>query len=507
MSVKWLGSKFVAGAAVLAVVSAVIAPSSASAYTGAPPWIANEGVGGIRGNVLLYDVNGNQLTSGSDYTSFATFVAADSTSGDVTNPGTGASSYAAVPTIGNVSTPANFSSNSLKLNYQWGTAVTLPASMQALQTSLIPFTQLAVSGQNPVGRVSAINKDTSTGYENVLEIRLVNNGAGANGVTQQGGYWRTVIEYNPLAATTTFDGLAPGAWKVIYPVVAAKLDVTVSTPAATPSTQPAPYNVAPLLSVTVTGSDNAHPTGAVEFYDGTFDLGAGTYNASTGVATIQLPAQVDSTYQFSAKFTPDSAAFATYNSGQSGILTYVVNPAVVVVNPPTSQTSVTTTGAHVVDQTLTCINGTWSNTPTSFTYAWLLNGSTISGKTTNKLLQTAAMVGKNVICRVTATNSGGSGYDDSAAGVVAKANFVNKAKPAIGGVLKVGKLLTASNGTWTPAGTSYTYQWKRGSVVIGRAKTYKATAKDKGKILVVIVTAARAGYNSRAISSLGKKIS
>jgi hypothetical protein len=221
---------------------------------------------------------------------------------------------------------------------------------------------------------------------------------------------------------------------------------------------------------------------------------------NSGAATSAAFQPAAGTHSYTAVFTPTD--YVGYSQSTSTALAYVVNELA-----PTSQTSVTTTGGHVVDQTLTCVNGTWSNSPTSFTYAWLLNGSTISGKTTNKLLLTAAMVGKNVICRVTARNSGGSGYDDSAAGVVAKANFVLKAKPAIGGTLKVGKTLTASTGTWTPAGTSYTYLWKRGSTVIGHAKTYKATSKDKGKSLTVTVTPVRAGYNPKSSTSPAKKIS
>jgi hypothetical protein len=283
-------------------------------------------------------------------------------------------------------------------------------------------------------------------------------------------------------------------------------DLSISVSGATTSvSQPVPSVVSPVsggTSITLTSGATAGIAGSIRFKDnGNVITGVPAVAvANDGSATSASFQPTAGSHYFTALFTPTDVLY--YSQSTSTALTFVVNAVA-----PTSQTSVTTTGAHVVDQTLTCVNGTWSNSPTSFTYAWLLNGSTISGKTTNKLLQTAAMVGKNVICRVTATNLGGSGYDDSAAGVVAKANFVNRAKPAIGGVLKVGKLLTASTGAWTPAGTSYTYQWKRGSTVIGRAKTYRTTAKDKGKTLIVIVTAARAGYNSRAIASLGKKIS
>ena len=66
-------------------------------------------------------------------------------------------------------------------------------------------------------------------------------------------------------------------------------------------------------------------------------------------------------------------------------------------------------------------------------------------------------------------------------------------------------MLTAQPGRWNPSVTP-TYVWKRGAVVVGRAKTYKLTAKDKGKILTLVVTVKRTGYNDKTVSVNTKKI-
>ena len=62
--------------------------------------------------------------------------------------------------------------------------------------------------------------------------------------------------------------------------------------------------------------------------------------------------------------------------------------------------------------TLTCDPGTWSNSP-SFAFAWLRDGTPITGATANTYVVTAADVGRSIVCRVTASNSGGSASADS----------------------------------------------------------------------------------------------
>jgi len=578
-------SRTLSGVLAAAIVASgtLAAIEPAQAYTGNPPWVATDA--NNHGGIKIYDAAGSEITGGNDYNVLGSFYAGQGTA--KRGCATKANLYVAVPDH-TVSIPLSWYNSILQGSTILSTAPAAPTAAGPV----IGKTSWGTGSTQVADVLSGGILDTSSAsYTNVFELRMYDSGL--SGCSQGVNYWAADIQYNPAASGgVNYDGLAPQAWRVVYPV-SSKNQSTISTPvpsatgtyaagqqitldatasvagsiqftqdgtpigspvsgttapftgtsapitlpagdhlyaasftptdsnnyfgatsanlsisvngAPTSVSQPVPSVVSPVsggTSITLTSGATAGVAGSIRFKDnGNVITGVPAVAvANDGSATSASFQPAAGNHSFTAVFTPTD--FLNYSQSTSTALTFVVNAV-----PPTSQTSVTTTGSHVVDQTLTCVNGTWSNSPTSFTYAWLLNGSTISGKTTNKLLQTAAMVGKNVICRVTATNLGGSGYDDSAAGVVAKANFVNRAKPAIGGVLKVGKLLTASTGTWTPAGTSYTYQWKRGSTVIGRAKTYRTTAKDKGKTLIVIVTAARAGYNSRAIASLGKKIS
>lgn len=65
-------------------------------------------------------------------------------------------------------------------------------------------------------------------------------------------------------------------------------------------------------------------------------------------------------------------------------------------------------GTATVGQTISVTNGTWTNSPTSYSYQWLRNGSTISGATFTAYQPVSADNGAALSCAVTATNSGGS---------------------------------------------------------------------------------------------------
>lgn len=64
------------------------------------------------------------------------------------------------------------------------------------------------------------------------------------------------------------------------------------------------------------------------------------------------------------------------------------------------------TGTKTQGQTLTCSQGTWSNTPDAYAFQWLRDGVAISGATANNRLLALADVGALMSCTVTATNLG-----------------------------------------------------------------------------------------------------
>jgi len=99
------------------------------------------------------------------------------------------------------------------------------------------------------------------------------------------------------------------------------------------------------------------------------------------------------------------------------------------------------------------------------------------------------------------------------AGAVASARSAaapqNTAVPQISGTAKEGSTLTASNGTWSNAPTTFDYQWRRcasdgtacGDIAAATKQTYVPVTADIGRTLRVVVTASNADGKASATSN------
>jgi Tfp pilus assembly major pilin PilA len=172
---------------------------------------------------------------------------------------------------------------------------------------------------------------------------------------------------------------------------------------------------------------------------------------------------------------------------------------------PANTAAPTISGTPKSGSTLTASNGTWSNSPTSYTYQWrrcATDGTAcgdIVGATHQTYTLAAADVHHTIRVRVTAANADGKASATSGATeVIGTANGPsNTVKPSVSGTAAVGDELTVSNGSWSPAATSYTYQWQRCSstgtsclnVVGAIGRTYGVRAADVGSKMRALVTA------------------
>jgi subtilisin family serine protease len=174
--------------------------------------------------------------------------------------------------------------------------------------------------------------------------------------------------------------------------------------------------------------------------------------------------------------------------------------AVVVPLPPANEKPPTITGTAQQGQTLTEHNGTWSHSPTSYSYQWLqceALGSAclpIPGATKQTYVPTSGDVGHTIRVQEVASNAGGAGAavtSEATSIVLAEAGAPsNETPPTITGEARQGQTLTEHAGSWTKGPTSFTYQWlqcnSEGTVgsctpISGQTKqTYELTAGDVG---------------------------
>jgi surface antigen len=82
-------------------------------------------------------------------------------------------------------------------------------------------------------------------------------------------------------------------------------------------------------------------------------------------------------------------------------------------------------------------------------------------------------------------------------------SLTNTEVPTIGGIAKVGSVLTATPGTWRPAAVQVSYQWFAAGKVIRKASgsTFRLTRKRLGQQITVRTTATQFGYPTRSAMS------
>jgi hypothetical protein len=242
----------------------------------------------------------------------------------------------------------------------------------------------------------------------------------------------------------------------------------------------------------------------------------GVYKAKIWAATDTEPTSWDMT----------SSADTSIASGRIGVSSYYhasahdyslvgisLDGSTAAITTPSGSAPVNTavptiSGTTTQGQTLTATTGTWSNSPTSYTYQWYRGASTvISGATSSTYVLTASDVGTTVKVAVTATNASGSATAESAStGTISSSGSapVNTAVPTISGTTTQGQTLTATTGTWSNSPTSYAYQWYRGASTLisgATSSTYTLVLADVGSTVKVTVTATNASGSASATSA------
>ena len=201
--------------------------------------------------------------------------------------------------------------------------------------------------------------------------------------------------------------------------------------------------------------------------------------------------------------------YVWYDDGNSRQWVPVVNQAgaggsVSGSSAPANTSPPAVTGTASVGQTLSCYQGTWTGSPTSYVFQWERNLAPTIGATASTYLLVSGDGLQSVSCAVTATNASGSATAMSNAVVptVPPAPAIITA-PVVSGTATVGQTLSCSTGSWANAPTSYAYQWRRNGVAISGAttSTYLLDPADGLKMVDCVVTATNASGNGISASN------
>jgi len=190
-------------------------------------------------------------------------------------------------------------------------------------------------------------------------------------------------------------------------------------------------------------------------------------------------------------------------------------------SPPSNSAVPVITGTSRTGETLSVSTGSWTGTPTSYSYQWqrsLTSGgsySDIASATGNTYVASEFDVGYFIKVSVSATNGNGTSSAALSSATVAVVDIApqNTAIPVVTGAARTGETLTASKGSWTSApnaSTTYAYQWKRAITVGGTYnniasatdRTYELTDADIDKFIKVSVIATNSiGASLASLSS------
>ena len=381
MRMRGWGFKSIALAAVSTLcVMAPIAAGVASAAGSAPPWEPDANAAAPYGNVVFYDANGNQITSGTNLDSpFAYAVALTAADSGATkaivnfyNPQHGV-------------VPGNWSGTSETGVTTFSPTSSLPAGTPADVAADAPVFPVAATSTADIGTWLAANvPDTTAGYANTIQVRLTDSGPFGAG-NPSGTYWETDIGYNTTASAITVDGTTVPAhgWAQLFPLITA----TSTTLTATP-TSPQPSGTQVTLKATVSPAK----AGTVQFLDGTADLGS-PVTVSGGTASLATTPAAGS-HSFSAVFVPTrgdetgaNTATATIIGGStSNVVPYTITSAGVTVTgispsplgQGASKVSVTVTGTGFATGAKVTITGVTTSSIKVVTATTLTAKATVS---------------------------------------------------------------------------------------------------------------------------------
>jgi len=258
-----------------------------------------------------------------------------------------------------------------------------------------------------------------------------------------------------------------------------------------------------------------------QFLNGTNRLSqTGSYPYGDGsVSLYQIATRADRVTQFTGEINEVIVTNELSNSDRVNLESYLAAKWSIagVPTPPAMSIAPTITGLARTGETLTTSNGTWTGTPTSYSYQWQRSATSggvytnIASATSNTYVVSDSDAGYFIKSSVVATNGVGSSSAALSVETSAVTDIVpiNRTIPVISGTARTGSTLTTTAGTWASSPTSYSYQWQRSAtsggvytnIASATSSTYVVSDSDVGYFVKVSVVATNGVGSSSAVLS------
>lgn len=267
-------------------------------------------------------------------------------------------------------------------------------------------------------------------------------------------------------------------------------------------------------ATTVTFKAAIFPNGLATTYYWQYGTSSGFGSQTTGLTTKATSAGVASTISLSA-ITPSTTYYYRLVASNADGTVYGYTFSFATGALPTNTVSPSVTGTAQQGRALSASVGSWTPAPTKYSYQWQRNTgsgwSNISKATGQTYTPATADLGATLQVIVSATDAEGTASATSAptAAVLSGAPVNTVASTITGTALKQGVALSVAVGTWSPAASSYSYQWQRNSgsgwvnIAGATGNSYTPGTADLGVHLQVQVT----GHNAYGTATVTASIS
>jgi hypothetical protein len=367
------------------------------------------------------------------------------------------------------------------VNPKVAAAAPAPAPIPTLMNTPVP----SVSGLPKLGNSLTANAGSwDSGV--TLSFQWLRNGSVISGATSSSYVLQNADVGNSISLKVT--GSKSG-----YANVSKTSQATQTVTAMSFSLTPAPQisgslKVDSVLTATANGWESG-VTLAFQWYRGTSKL-----QGMTGQTYRLTGMDVGSSMRVSVTASKPGYTTVTLDSAPTAVLALL---------PITGLKTPIVIGLPIPGESLTLDVGPWPAGAT-LTYRWDADGTPISGATAGSLVVTESLIDKSITAVVTGQISGfASTYITSKPVIVTVIKEFSKAiNPKILGEARVGKTMSVTLPSFE-AGTLVSLQWFRSGVPIPGAtkKTFKLSAKDKGKVLKVEASLSKAGYLDAILAS------